>query len=227
MTVAVIPARGGSKRIPGKNLRPFLGVPVIERVLAACAASGIFRAIAVSTDDGAIAAAAARCGASVIDRPGELADDHAGLLPVMRHAVDAMGLPDDARACCAYATAALLRAEDLRAGLARLSGHRFVVGVVPSPHPVERSLRLEEGKLAPAFPGHALTRTQDLPEAWFDAGQFIWGTAAAFRDPDPVLERADGLPLDPWRAVDLDTEEHWARAEALAVALGEAAREPR
>ena len=223
MTLCLIPARGGSKRIPRKNLRPFAGRPMIEWPLAAARASGLFDAILVSTDDAAIADLARTNGAGVIDRPAALADDHATTRAVVLHALDTLEaegrLPD--ALCCLYATAPFVRAEDLAAARALLDGADFAVPVARYPFPIERAVRIRDGRLAMDRPEHLSTRSQDLEESFHDAGQFYWGTPSAWRGDAPIFgPRTAPLVLPAWRVQDIDTEEDWTRAEAMFRALG-------
>ena len=220
--IAVIPARGGSQRIPGKNLRPMLGVPLISRAVGICLESGIFESVVVSTDSPDIRDLAEQAGAAVQDRPSDLADDHTPLLPVMAHAVS--GLAPDTPVCCFYATAVTVRPANVAASWHRFQSltasnphaTSFLTGIVGFPHPIQRALELHDsGELTMLSPEFAQTRTQDLPARWHDAGAFIWGTARAWAQSEPVLARAYGFPLDRAQVVDLDTEEDWEIAERL------------
>ena len=225
-SVLVIPARGGSQRIPGKNTRPLAGVPVLERAIAIARDSGAADQIFVSTDSPEIAELAHQLDVQVIDRPLDLADHHTGLLPVMQHTIEKLtesGSIDASTSIgCLYATAVTLDPSDLAAGLRLLTDQpdsartSFVVGVCAYSHPIQRALELDKNStLTPISPEFATTRTQDLPERYFDAGAFIWGYRAAWSKPEPVLSRAMGYPLPAWRSVDLDTEEDWKRAELV------------
>jgi N-acylneuraminate cytidylyltransferase len=223
----VIPARGGSKRIPRKNVREFRGKPIIAWSIEAALRSGCFDRIVVSTDDDEIAEVAVRHGAEApFRRPPELADDHAPTLPVVAHAVDwlrAHGAAPDA-VCCIYATAPLVAAQDLRRGLELLlgSGVDYVFTCTTFPFPVQRALtRDPSGRIAMLHPEHAATRSQDLPEAFHDAGQFYWGTADAWTGRRPIYGRALPLMIPRHRVQDIDTPEDWARAELLHRLLSE------
>lgn len=219
MRLAVIPARGGSKRIPRKNVRPFAGLPMIAHALRCARRSGVFDRIVVSTDDAEIAAIAREHGADTpFQRPAALADDHTPTVPVIAHALDALQLPDDAAVCCLYPGVPLLDPALLRSALAVLEGGAtgFVFPVAAHPSPVQRALlRAADGSSRPMQPEHSLTRTQDLPPAYFDAGQFYWGRAAAWRAGLPIHQHAHTLVLPAWSVVDIDTEEDWQRAERL------------
>jgi pseudaminic acid cytidylyltransferase len=213
MRLAIIPARGGSKRIPRKNIREFAGRPMIGYAIAAARDAGLFDRIIVSTDDDEIAAIAREQGAEVpFKRPPELSNDTAGTVPVIQHAVQALALAQAGtpavQVCCIYPGVPLLQARVLRQALERLesSGCDFVFPVLEFPSPVQRALaRDADGSTRSMFPEHAQTRTQDLPAAYHDAGQFYWGTGT--------------IVLPSWAAVDIDTPDDWARAEALFHAL--------
>lgn len=217
--LAVIPARGGSKRIPRKNVRPFAGRPMIGHAIALARATGLFGRIVVSTDDDEIAAVALAEGAEVpFRRPAELAGDHAGTLPVLAHAVNTLQWPDDAPVCCLYPAVPLLQAADVCSALALLQqgGCTFTYPVLAFESPVQRALRRDaQGHTTALYPQHTGTRTQDLEPAYHDAGQFYWGTAAAWRAGNSPLAGGCSIVLQPWQAVDIDTPADWARAEAL------------
>lgn len=226
MRLAVIPARGGSKRIPRKNVKPFAGRPMIAWTIAALQNAGCFDRILVSTDDEEIAELAAREGAEVpFRRPAALADDHTPTAPVIAHAIAevmAAGAAPDF-VCCAYATAPFLRATDLRAGLDLIagSGADFVFAATGYGFPIQRALRLLPGGAVEMFePCHFTTRSQDLEPAYHDAGQFYWGRPEAWCEGRPVFGPRSRVVLLPrWRVQDIDTVEDWERAELMANAL--------
>jgi pseudaminic acid cytidylyltransferase len=221
--IAVIPARGGSKRIPRKNIREFAGKPMIAWSIEAALASNCFARVIVSTDDDEIAAVAEACGAEVpFRRPAALSDDHTGTIPVIAHAIDWLGdqglAPDEV--CCLYATAPFVQAKDLQAGFRALQESHdvdYAFSVTSYAFPIQRALRLTpEGRVAMFQPEHFHTRSQDLEEAWHDAGQFYWGRAAAWRKGTPIFsERAVPVKLPRHRVQDIDTPEDWQRAEWL------------
>lgn len=222
MILAVIPARGGSKRIPGKNTREFCGRPVIAYSIAAAVESGVFDHVIVSTDCEQTAAVARELGATVpFMRPAELSDDHTPTIPVIRHAVIAMSdlIGPVTHACCIYATAPFVSAVDIRSGLQVLqqtNGAEFAFPVTTFPFPIFRSLKMSGNHVEMFYPEHELTRSQDLPEAWHDAGQFYWGTSAAWRDRNGIFSAQSlGIPLPRHRVQDIDTEEDWIRAERM------------
>lgn len=222
MKVAVIPARGGSKRIPRKNIREFAGRPIIAHSIAAASASGCFDRIVVSTDDDEIASIARACGAEVpFRRPAELSGDHAGTAGVIRHAIEQLqpGAGRIEYACCLYATAPFLRAQDIRQALALLQqrGCDFVFSVTDFGYPIERALHLgPNGEVSMIRPQDYATRSQDLVPAFHDAGQLYWGRAQAWCDGRPVFgPDAVALRLPRHRVQDIDTPEDWERAEWL------------
>lgn len=222
MAVCVIPARGGSKRIPRKNVALFHGRPMIGWPIAAARASGLFSRIVVSTDDSQIAEVARAEGAEVpFLRPAALADDFTPTVPVIAHAVDALALLSDEAVCCLYATAPMVRAEDLIAGHALLGDQGYVISITSFPFPIQRALRRDaQGGVQMMQPEHMLTRSQDLEEAWHDAGQFYWARAATWAAGKPAFgPGAKGLPLPRHRVQDIDTPEDWTRAEALFAAM--------
>jgi len=229
-TVCLIPARGGSKRIPRKNVKLFAGRPMIAHSLRAARAAGVFDRVLVSTDDAEIAAVARAHGAEVpFLRPAALADDFAGTDAVILHALDwlaAQGRPAT-RFCCVYATAPFLRAEDLRRGLEVLAttGAATAFSVTTYAYPIFRSLRVNAaGRVELFWPENFAKRSQDLPEAWHDAGQFYWGDTAKYLVERRLFSRNSApVELPRQRVQDIDTPEDWAVAELMFQAL--AARE--
>lgn len=226
MRLAIIPARGGSKRIARKNIRLFAGKPVMAYSIAAALASGCFDEVIVSTDDAEIADVAKAHGAQVpFMRPDELADDHTVLADVIVHAIgwyESLGRPVQA-ACCVFATAPFVSAAALREGWDALSsGHKaFAIAVTSFPFAVQRAVRiLPDGSLDALYPQYARTRSQDLEPAWHDAGQFCWGTRDAFVQRLPAFApHTAAVKLPRHRVQDLDTPEDWHRAELMYEAL--------
>lgn len=222
MRLAVIPARGGSRRIPRKNIRIFAGRPIIAYSIAAALQSGMFDRVVVSTDDEEIAKVAVAHGAEApFMRPASLADDYTGTNAVVKHALGWMaehGCRVE-HACCIYATAPFVRALDLRAGYARLrdTGKSFAFAVTSFPFPIQRAIRITPaGTVEPVFPQYAGSRSQDLEEAYHDAGQFYWGEATAFLGDVELFSAASVPVLVPrHRVQDIDTLEDWERAELL------------
>jgi pseudaminic acid cytidylyltransferase len=226
MNIAVIPARGGSKRIPRKNIREFCGKSMIAWSIDAAQDSGLFERIIVSTDDHEIADIARVYGAEVpFMRPAELADDHTGTTQVIAHAtrwlMDKGWLPE--AVCCLYATAPFVRVEDLRQGLDLLkSGDwAFTFSATEYAAPVFRSFYSHpEGGVEMLFPEHFTSRSQDLPLALHDAGQFYWGFPDSWLKEKRLFDRHScPLIIPRWRVQDIDTEDDWKRAEIIQKAL--------
>lgn len=222
MRLAVIPARGGSKRVPRKNIRPFCGRPMIAWSIDAAIESGCFDRVVVSTDDAEIAKVAEGLGAEVpFMRPPHLADDMTATRPVIAHAVESLVPESDGNdlVCCLYATAPFVRPEDLRAGLERLlrGDAGYVFPVTTFAFPIQRALRMRtDGRISMFDPRHFGTRSQDLEEAWHDAGQFYWASARQWRLDEPLYgPKAAVIPVPRYRVQDIDTEEDWATAELL------------
>jgi pseudaminic acid cytidylyltransferase len=220
MKLAVIPARGGSKRIPRKNVRPFAGRPMIGYAVAAARAAQLFDRIIVSTDDAEIASISVSLGAEVpFMRPAELADDHTPTVPVVSHAIEACRALGwhASQVCCIYPGVPFLQAADLRAALALLEqGADYAFPVTPFPSAIQRALRREpDGSARPFFPEFASTRTQDLEPAFHDAGQFYWGRVEAWLAGLNIHLHGRTILVPPWRVVDIDTQEDWRRAELL------------
>jgi len=223
MKIAVIPARGGSKRIPRKNIKSFGGKPMIAWSIEAAKASGLFERIIVSTDDVEIAEVAKEWGAEVpFMRPEELSNDYAGTTPVVAHATQwALDQGFNLEAvCCIYATAPFVQKDDLIQGWEALrSGDwDYAFTVTDFAAPIFRSFKqAAEGGIEMFFPEHFATRSQDLPVALHDAGQFYWGRPSAWLEGRRIFDRRSKPVMIPrWRVQDIDTQDDWERAEILA-----------
>lgn len=226
MRLAVIPARGGSKRIPRKNIKYFCGKPMIAWSIEAALSSGCFDEVVVSTDDQEIAEVAKTYGATVpFIRPAHLSDDHAGTIPVVRHATEwfQQSVRSPGQVCCIYATAPFIQIEDLRRGLELLctSDCSYAFSVTSYPFPIQRAVRItNDGRVEMFDPEHFNTRSQDLEEALHDAGQFYWGTAQAWLEERVIFTPASVPVRLPRHLVqDIDTVEDWQRAELMFRAL--------
>jgi len=220
MNICVIPARGGSKRIPRKNIKLFGGRPMIEWSIDAATKSELFDQIIVSTDDSEIAEIALACGADVpFERPSELSDDYTNTSAVIAHAIEwyqQQGLKPRL-ACCIYATAPFVSPIDLKRGLDIISAENsdFAFSVTSFAFPIQRAISLtKEGRVKMFQPECFETRSQDLEEAYHDAGQFYWGKADAWLSGKPIFS-LDSSPviLPRHRVQDIDTIEDWLRAE--------------
>jgi N-acylneuraminate cytidylyltransferase len=222
--VAIIPARGGSKRIPRKNVRSFGGLPMLAWPVATALQSGLFGRVIVSTEDEEISKVAREAGAETpFVRPLELADDYSCTASVMEHAAQWLQVRGElpTELCCIYPTSPFLTAEDLKRGLYLLRGGdwSYVLAATAFEAPLYRGFKISvDGCLKMLFPEHASTRSQDLPQVFHDAAQFYWGRADAW------LQRRAGLGTDStavliphWRAQDIDTEDDWHRAEIMAL----------
>ena len=226
MKIAVIPARGGSKRIPRKNIRPFAGRPIIAWSIGAALESGLFDRVIVSTDDEEIAEVSRQHGADTpFVRPRQLADDYTGTNAVVKHAIAGFmdaGTPVD-YACCIYATAPFVQPRYLREGYEKLvaSGKSFAFSVTSYPFPIQRALRITVDDAVEAiWPQNIFRRSQDLEEAYHDAGQFYWGRAEAFLDDVLTFSNASApVVLPRYLVQDIDTPEDWLRAELMFAAL--------
>lgn len=218
--LAIIPARGGSKRIPRKNIRPFLGRPVIAYAIEAALQSGCFEEVMVSTEDREIAEVAMRFGASVpFLRSATSAGDTASTVDVIREVLAAYEAQGETFGvgCCLYATAALVTADLLRRGmdtLAKAPQAPAVVPVVSFRHPIERAMLIREDRLHLNDPDAATKRTQDLEPSWHDAGMFYCFRVESFLEQGLSLALPNvPIRLTEMEAHDIDTEEDWDLAE--------------
>lgn len=221
MKIAVIPARGGSKRIPQKNIKNFCGSPMISWSISVAKKSKIFDRIIVSTDDHQIASIAISYGAEVpFIRSAALADDYVGTTEVIKNATSWMieqGWPISA-VCCIYPTAPFILAEDLKQGLKLLeSGDwAFVFSATDFAAPIFRAFQTSETGVKMFFPEYFSTRSQDLPLALHDAAQFYWGKPSAWMNGLKIFDK-HSLPLviPRWRVQDIDVPDDWIRAELI------------
>ncbi|WP_080055073.1 pseudaminic acid cytidylyltransferase [Spirosoma aerolatum] len=218
-TVAIITARGGSKRIPRKNIRPFLGKPIIAYAIQAAHESGLFDEVMVSTDDDEIAAISQEYGASVpFLRRAETADDYATTADVLREVLNQYAERGRSfeYACCLYPTAPFVTPRLLKQAFSKLIDHPFdtVYPVQPFSFPIQRAVRLHDSKVAWFQPEHALTRSQDLELAYHDAGQFYFFNVASFLQSRRLItENAGGIVISELDAHDIDNEADWQIAE--------------
>ena len=218
--LCVIPARGGSKRIPRKNIKPFHGRPMISYSIQAAHDSGLFDTIIVSTDDDEIAEVARTHGAETpFMRPADLANDHANTGAVTVHAIQWFrdrGKAFDAT-CCVYATAPLIDPERLKEGWQKLSqpGRRFAFSVTSFPFPIQRALKqTADGSVDMFWPENLTKRSQDLEPAYHDAAQFYWGWSDAWVGGETAFSPISAPVILPrTHVVDIDTPEDWEMAE--------------
>jgi N-acylneuraminate cytidylyltransferase len=223
MRIAVIPARGGSKRIPRKNIKTFNGKPMIAWSIEAAKTSGLFERIIVSTDDAEIAEVSKQWGAEVpFTRPAELSNDFAATTEVIAHAAQwAIDQALDLESvCCIYATAPFVQVGDIKRGCEALDSGDwdYAFTVTDFAAPIFRSFKqTEQGGLEMFFPEYFGTRSQDLPVALHDAGQFYWGRPEAWMQGKRIFDdRSKPIVIPRWRVQDIDTLEDWDRAEILA-----------
>lgn len=219
--VAIIPARGGSKRIPRKNIKEFHGKPLIKYSIETALKTKLFDKVVVSTDDEEIAKIAIEYGAEVpFIRPDELSDDYIGTGAVIRHAVEfleSMGYHYE-YVCSIYATAPLLKVKYLIEGYERLknSDACMAFSATTMPFPIQRTFKLtKEGRCEMFTPEHFHSRSQDLEEAYQDAGQFYWKHQN--RQCKDIAFGKDSIPiiLPRYLVQDIDTLEDWERAEVM------------
>lgn len=226
MSLAIIPARGGSKRIPRKNIKLFDGKPIIAYSIESAKKSDLFERVIVSTDDQEIADVARQFGAEVpFIRPPELSDDHAGTMDVICHAIESLAEQGwrSEFTCCIYATAPFLLPEFLVRGIEKLqcSGYSYAFSVNEFNFPIQRALRIrEDGALDALQPEYRQTRSQDLERAYHDAGQFYWGRTEAFLTGKTLFSPCSApIVLPAHRVQDIDTLDDWVRAEYMFQAL--------
>lgn len=223
MRVAIIPARGGSKRIPRKNIRPFFGQPVIAYPIQAALQSGAVDKVVVSTDDPEIAAIARQFGAETpFMRKAELADDFTGTMDVIRNAItelQQLGWPLSSCACI-YAPTPLLSSQNILAAYTLLqdTGADYVFTAAKFSFPIQRALlQTSQGGIKPFDPNSIMERSQDLPATFHDAGQLYWAMAETWLDTSKFLfgEGSRMLLLPEHLVQDIDTPEDWYRAELI------------
>ncbi len=222
MKVAVIPARGGSKRIPRKNIKQFCGKPMIHYPIAAALECGLFDRVIVTTDCEDISSLAQAAGAEVpFVRPPELCTDTAIVADVMDHAVRWLNDngPTVEYVCCIVATAAFLQPDYLVKGLdlARTHDVDTVVSVLPFPSPAFRAFKQDDdGRLRFIWPEYEYVQSTDLPDTFHDAAQFYWMNATRFLASKSILGQ-EVLPivLPPYLACDIDTPDDWTLAELM------------
>jgi N-acylneuraminate cytidylyltransferase len=221
MPIAVVPARGGSKRIHRKNIKPFLGTPILGRVLEELKASKIFSSIVVSTDDLEISDLSKKFGADIVlRRPLELSDDHTGIKEVVMHTITHHDLKrlDFDEVVCVLPTSVFVSSNLLLDSLNKFreGNNSSLVSVLEYPHPIQRSLvSAGDGYLTLKNPEYAEIRTQDLEKSYYDAAQFYWATRDRWLSAGSILNKSTPYILEGWEAIDIDTESDWIFAEKL------------
>jgi len=222
MNICVIPARGGSKRIPRKNIKEFNGKPIIAYSIEAALKSNCFDQVIVSTDDDEISEVAKKYGAQVpFVRPDMLSNDYVETIPVIKHAIEWMEDNNNhiEDVCCLYATAPFIQSKIISKAYQQLKDLSvdYCFSVTSFAFPIQRAIKIVQGdKVDMFYPEHFNTRSQDMEEAYHDAGQFYWGKAQAFKDELPFFsEVATPYMLPRYLVQDIDTMEDWIRAEAM------------
>ena len=226
MRIAVIPARGGSKRIPRKNIKLFCGKPMFAWSIEAAKKSGLFERIICSTDDEEIAGVAREYGAETpFLRPAELSDDHTGTIPVVAHAIKKLQNSENKIdiVCCIYATAPFIQEVDLKNSLEQLEKEdaNYCFAVTNYPFPIQRAIRItKENRCEMLQPEMFNMRSQDLDEAFHDAGQLYWGKTSAWLETEQMFSlKSTPYILPRYLVQDIDTEEDWIQAELMFKAL--------
>ena len=221
MKIAIIPARAGSKRIPNKNIKFFIDKPIIAYSIEAAKKTKIFDHILVSTDSEEIAEIARFYGAiTPFIRPANLSDDHTKTIDVIIHSLqECMKFGwNISYVCCIYPCNPFIEESDIIATFEKISSinENFVYPVSLYPHPIQRAMRqLENGSMQLINPIYETFRTQDLEKSYHDAGQFYWGPLNTWLTSKKIHSNGVGYPIPKWRAVDIDSNEDWVKAEYL------------
>ena len=223
MKIAIIPARGGSKRIPKKNIKNFLGKPIISYSIKAAISSKLFDKIVVSTDCNKIARVAKKFKAEVpFIRPARLSGDFIGVQEIIKHAIKHLEISEKKKIqsiCCIYATAPLIQPNDLIKGynLMKKGNWNSVIAASKFSYPILRSFKkLSSGKLKITFPKHYRSRSQDLSDFYHDAGQFCWAKTNVWKSRKNIISNNCTLIDLPNEFVqDIDTIEDWKKAENI------------
>lgn len=223
--IAIIPARGGSKRILRKNIRDFLGSPIIARTIMEARDSGLFEQIVVSTEDSEIARIARKSGAEILQRSYSLADDHTTTVEVISDAVDEMNLSANGSnnlVCCLYPVNPFLNRKRISQGEELLKSRNldYVFTAKKFESSPARSLKIgPEGYSEMNFPENLNVRSQDLQEYYFDAAMFYLGTVEAWREKKSILNgKSEFIILGKYETLDIDDEEDWVMMENLYLA---------
>ncbi|MDA3909473.1 MAG: pseudaminic acid cytidylyltransferase [Sulfurimonas sp.] len=223
--VAIIPARGGSKRIPRKNIKDFFGKPLIAYSIETALKSKLFDKVIVSTDDEEIARIAKKYGAEVpFMRPKELSDDFTGVGAAVGHALKWLkeNGQDYDFYCLIYATAPLMQTKYLIEGFEQLknSDASKALSVTSMPFPIQRTFKITPNNRCEMFwPKNFPKRSQDLEDAYQDAGQFCWKNI--HKESKDITFGSDTIPIILPRHLvqDIDTPEDWKRTEYMYEAI--------
>ena len=222
MKLCIIPARGGSKRIPKKNIREFCGKPMIYWSIKAAISSNIFDKVIVSTDDKEIAEISENFGAEIpFIRPKNISDDFTGTIPVIKHAINWVNsnIGKVEYACCLYATAPFVEPYYLIKGFEKLIklNVKYTISITSFAFPIQRAIKITQAnRIKMLNPKYFNKRSQDLEETFHDAGQFYWGKASSWISDDIFFEEHSFPIFIPrYKVQDIDNEEDWVRAEKM------------
>lgn len=217
--LAIIPARGGSKRIPRKNIKPFMGKPIIAYSIEAALQSGIFDEVMVSTDDEEIAEIAKQYGANVpFMRSKKNSDDHATMEDVIEEVLNEYYCQNKSfdSFCCILSTAPFLRSMSLINSHIKFLGGQYdsLFPVLRFTYPIQRALRQVDGKIVMREPQYIHSRSQDLEPMYHDSGLFYWMTVSKFMEVKEIFcDNSGMIELSDLEVQDIDTYEDWRMAE--------------
>lgn len=222
MQLAIIPARGGSKRILRKNIKDFCGKPMLYYAIEAIKKTKMFSDIIVSTDDSEIKEVVLKLGAKVpFLRPRNLSDDFTPTQPVIAHAIKEYldRKVDFESVCCVYPCVPLITSNDIMEAFKvhKMNRRKYCFPIAEFSPPIDQALKINEKnqKLLPLFPGNELKRTQDIKKTYYDAGQFYWGEKDLWLNEPNIIGNGVGCILPSWRIVDIDNLDDWKRAELI------------
>jgi N-acylneuraminate cytidylyltransferase len=222
MNICIIPARGGSKRIPRKNIKNFCGQPIISWSIETALNCKFFSRVIVSTDDKEIAKISQRYGAEVpFMRSESLSDDYTGTVPVIKNAINLLEMNNEKVnfVCCLYPTAPFIEVSYLEEGLNKLieNNASYSISMTSFPYPIQRSFKLtKNNRIEMFFPENINKRSQDLEQCFHDAGQFYWGKRSSWLEEESILDQKTvPIYIPRYKVQDIDNEEDWIQAERI------------
>ena len=222
MNICIIPARGGSKRIPRKNIKNFCGQPIISWSIETALNCKFFSRVIVSTDDKEIAKISQRYGAEVpFMRSESLSDDYTGTVPVIKNAINLLEMNNEKVnfVCCLYPTAPFIEVSYLEEGLNKLieNNASYSISMTSFSYPIQRSFKLtKDNRIKMFFPENLNKRSQDLEQCFHDAGQFYWGKRSAWLEEEKILDQKTvPIYIPRYKVQDIDNEEDWIQAERI------------